>query len=359
VAENDAGEKSLDPTQHRREQAREEGQVVQSQDLTSAAMLMLGLALLLWYSGTLGEFFTALLRKYLGGDPWLVADSDFVIGHWRATAWSFSRTMLPLLGLLLLGGIAINLAQVGILFLPNKLAPDLSRLDPMAGMGRIFSLQNLVKLAFGIVKVIIIGAVAYRALMNRKDDLIGLAALDLPQAGLLMWELCIWTCLKIALALLILAILDYFWQRFRFEQDLKMTPQEMREEMRNLQGDPQMVARRRQVQRQAALNRISTAVPKADVVITNPTELAIAIQYDPATMNAPIIVAKGAGVLAARIRKLALESNIPIVERKPLAQALYKDVDVNKPIPSELYAGVAEVLAYVYQLKGKAVPGAA
>ncbi len=133
-----------------------------------------------------------------------------------------------------------------------------------------------------------------------------------------------------------------------------MTPQEVREEMRNLQGDPQVIARRRGVQRQLALNRIAAAVPKADVVITNPTELAVALQYDSATMAAPIVVAKGAGVIAQRIRRLALENGVPIVEKKPLAQALYRDVEINQPVPNEMYAAVAEVLAYVYQLKGKA-----
>jgi flagellar biosynthetic protein FlhB len=135
-----------------------------------------------------------------------------------------------------------------------------------------------------------------------------------------------------------------------------MTHQEIREEMKNLQGDPQIVARRRQIQRQMVTNRISSSVPKADVVITNPTELAVAIQYQPQEMAAPVVVAKGAGVLAQRIRRLALENNIPIVERKPLAQLLYKEVDIGKPIPADSYAAVAEVLAYVYQLQGKKLP---
>jgi flagellar biosynthetic protein FlhB len=135
-----------------------------------------------------------------------------------------------------------------------------------------------------------------------------------------------------------------------------MTHQEVREEMKELQGDPQIVARRRAIQRQMVVNRISSAVPKADVVVTNPTELAVAIQYEPQEMLAPIVVAKGAGVLAQRIRRLALENSVPIVERKPLAQLLYKDVDVGKPIPIASYGAVAEVLAYVYQLKGKKIP---
>ena len=135
-----------------------------------------------------------------------------------------------------------------------------------------------------------------------------------------------------------------------------MTTQEVREEMKSLQGDPQMAARRRQIQRQLVLNRMQTAVPQADVVVTNPTELAVAIKYDPTSMQAPIVVAKGAGVLAQRIRRLALDNNIPIVERKPLAQSLYKHVDINKPIPTEQYAAVAEILRYVYQLQGRTLP---
>jgi len=164
------------------------------------------------------------------------------------------------------------------------------------------------------------------------------------------------TMLQVALALVVLAILDYAFQRWKYEQDLRMTPQEVREELKNLEGDPHIAARRKVVQRQLVLNRISAEVPKADVVITNPTELAVAIRYDPEAMAAPVVVAKGAGLLAQRIRRLALQHGIPIVERKPLAQALYREVEVNHPIPHERYAAVAEVLAYVYHLKGKGIP---
>jgi flagellar biosynthetic protein FlhB len=183
-----------------------------------------------------------------------------------------------------------------------------------------------------------------------------MAGMAVPEAALFLTQTLFWTTMKVAIALLVLAILDYGFQRWKFEQDLRMTPQEVREEMKNLEGDPQVAARRRQVQRQLAQSRVSAAVPKADVVITNPTELAVAIQYDPEEMAAPIVVAKGAGAVAQRIRKLALEHNVPIVEKKPLAQALYKEVDIGHPIPHDKYAAVAEVLAYVYQLKGKTIP---
>jgi flagellar biosynthetic protein FlhB len=150
-----------------------------------------------------------------------------------------------------------------------------------------------------------------------------------------------------------LAILDYGYQRWKHEQDLKMTPQEAREEMRNLQGDPQVIARRRGVRRQLALNRLPLSLPDADVVITHPTEPAVALRYDAASMAAPVVVAKGAGVIAARIRQLALEGGVPIIEKAAIAEALYKHVDLNRSVPDKLYGGVAEVLAYVYQLKSK------
>jgi flagellar biosynthetic protein FlhB len=355
----DAGEKSQDATAHRRQQARQEGQVAQSQDMASA-LLLLGSSLVLMYAGSgLIDFFGTLLAEHLGGDAWLTADRDLMLAYWTRLLGRLAWVTIPILGFLALLGIGVHLMQVGFLYVPEKLVPDFSNVNPLAGFKRIFSLAGVVRLGFGLIKTAVVGAVAFLALYDRRDEILALAALDIPEIALFTWNICLWTAIKIGLALFILGVLDYGYQWWRHEQDLKMTPQEVREEMKNLQGDPQVIARRKQVQRQIAMQRLSSSVPKADVVITNPTELAIAVQYDPATMAAPIVVAKGAGVVAARIRKLALESGITIVEKKPLAQALYKEVDLNQPIPDQLYAAVAEVLAYVYQLKGKKVPGAA
>ncbi len=223
-------------------------------------------------------------------------------------------------------------------------------------MKRIFSLSGTARLGFGLVKVLLVSIVAIAVLWMRWDEVIRSTGLDMPQFAKFLVSISLSTMLWIGLVLVLLAILDYSLQHWKFEQDLRMTHQEIREEMKNVQGDPQIIARRRAIQRQMVLNRVSTSVPKADVVVTNPTELSIAIQYDPQEMAAPVVVAKGAGVLAQRIRRLALENNIPIVERKPLAQLLYKEVDVGKPVPTESYSAVAEVLAYVYQLQGKKLP---
>jgi flagellar biosynthesis protein FlhB len=352
------GDKTQDPTPHRRQQAREEGQVAKSQDLGSAAILLAALLVLLMLGGRTVEFFGSNAIKQLGGDAWLSADTDFAVNQWTSCILDLAQYILPILGLIMVAGILANVMQVGFLFLPDKVGFDLSRIDPLKGLGRMFSLTNGVHLLFGIFKIAIIAVVAYLSIWAQREKILGLSALSVPQIALFLCQILLWTALKIAGALLILALLDYGFQWWKHEQDLKMTTQEIREELKNLEGNPQIVARRKQVQRQLALSRISAAVPKADVVITNPTELAVAIQYDPATMAAPIVVAKGAGVIAERIRKLAAEHGIPILEKKPLAQALYREVDVNQPIPHDKYAAVAEILAYVYQLKGKTIPAA-
>ncbi|OHB67122.1 MAG: flagellar biosynthesis protein FlhB [Planctomycetes bacterium RBG_13_63_9] len=354
MAENDA-DKSQDPTPHRRQKAREQGQVAKSQDLGSAVLLILGLACLMTLGGGLITFLGAYCERQLSGAAWLWADEEFVLQEWRQTLSALAGLLLPIFGVLFVGAVGINLLQIGPLFLPEKLVPDITRLDPIKGVQRLFSLANVVRLAFGIIKILVIAAVAFASLYNERDTILGLADREVPQIAAYMLHILFWTAVRIAVALLILALLDYGFQRWKYERDIKMTPQEVREEMKNLEGNPEITARRRHVQRQLALSRLSSAVPKADVVITNPTELAVAVEYEPKTMAAPIVVAKGAGVIAQRIRQLALEHGIPIVEKKPLAQALYREVDVDHPIPQDKYAAVAEVLAYVYQLQGKTI----
>lgn len=351
-----AGDKTFDATPHRRQEAREHGQVVFSQDLASAAMLMLGALLLMMLGGAVIDFAASLIKHQLGDVGDLQADRNTLLGDWLRIGYSLSMVVLPILGLSLLGGILSSVLQIGLLWVPDRLAPDFSRLSPLAGLKRIFSLSGTSRLAFGMLKVFIVSVVSGVILWMRWEEVLRAGALDVAQLGKFLINITMNIVLWVAFVLLILAIFDYGVQRWKYEQDLKMTHQEIRDEMKNLQGDPQIIGRRRAIQRQMVMNRISSAVPKADVVITNPTELSVAVQYDPEEMAAPIVVAKGAGVLAQRIRRLALEHNIPIVERKPLAQLLYKEVKINRPIPTESYAAVAEVLAYVYQLQGKKVP---
>ncbi len=352
------GDKTQDATPHRRQEARKQGQVARSHDLASALLLICGLVVLMTMGGGIIDFIGRYSQQQLGGAAWLNADGDFACFVWDESVRSLGKCLLPIFGVMLLASVAVNLSQIGFLFLPDKLAPDVSRINPLSGFGRIFSMAGLMRLIFGLFKVLVVATVALVDLYDERDAILGLSALSLSQIGVFLIDVLLWTSMKVGVALFILAILDYAFQRWKHEQDMKMTSQEVREEMKNLEGDPSVRARRRQVQRQLAIHQLSKAVPKADVVVTNPTELAIAIQYDPKTMAAPIVLAKGAGVIAQRIRRLALENGIPIVEKKPLAQALYRDAEINRPIPRDKYAAVAEILAYVYQLKGKKMPAA-
>ena len=349
------GEKTQEATQYRRQQAREHGQVARSHDLGSAALLLGALVAILWMGGSAVTAMGLVARNYLG-EAWLSTDISTVSHEFSTTMVSLGTSVLPLLLVMLAVAVSVNVAQVGLLFVPEKIMPDISRIDPIVGFSRVFSMASVMRLVFGFFKVGLVAAVAYACLSGEFDDVLALVALDAGQIGGFLSESLLWTGIKIAGALLLLALLDYGFQWWRQEQDLRMTTQEVREEMKNLQGDPQVIARRRAAQRQLVLNRVRSTVPKADVVITNPTELAIAIQYEHGAMAAPVVIAKGAGVLAARIRHLALENGVPIVEKKPLAQLLYKEVEINHPIPAKLYAAVAEVLAYVYQLNGKKMP---
>ena len=234
-----AGDKSLEPTPHRRQQARQEGHVAKSQDLGSAAMLLSGVGILMMFGGGLVGFFVNYCRSQLGGQPWLAANTEFVAGQWNATLWTLARYLLPILGLLCLAGVAVNVLQTGFLFLPQQVSFDLGRISPIRGWQRIFSSAGMVHLGFGLLKLTVVFAVAGVVLYNQREALLGLIALPPAALAAQMAQILLWTTLKIGAALLVLAILDYAYQRWRHEQDLKMTPQELREELKNLEGDPQ------------------------------------------------------------------------------------------------------------------------
>ena len=353
-----SGDKKHLPTDKRRRQAREDGNIVKSQDLISAAMLLSALAAL-WNLGPPAcEKIAAMMVNALSsqdiesispGDAtnWLLQDSA-----------KLAAIAVPMLLAMFVAGVLVNITQTGFLLSTKKIMPKLSNISPLAGAKRILSIQGMMRLGFGIFKVLIIAAVAYAALRRYSPEIMGLAGLSVPQIARLMFSSLIGTCVWIGGALFVLALLEYAFQKWKHEQDLMMSDQEIRDEMKESEGDPQMTAKRKQVQRDMMMQRAQSEVPNADVVVSNPTELAIAIKYDPTSMPAPVVLAKGAGVLAQKIRRIALENGIPVVERKPLAQVLYKTVEVGDIIPTEQYQAVAEVLRYVYQLQGKEVPKA-
>lgn len=351
-----AGEKKHDATPYRRQKAREKGQVARSQDLGSALVLLLAVAIL-WYSGpAIVTAVGSIMKASFTQQRYWDMDSHAAAGLLNASMRECLWALLPLMGGVCAIALAINWFQIGFLFLPEKLNLDWKRIDPLKGAQRLVALPNIARLGFGLLKIALVSIVIAFGLWGRWDTILSSQSLTAMEIGSLVWSTTLDMCMRTAVVLLLLAILDYAFQWWKMEQDLRMTDEEVREEMKMMNGDPQLVARRRAVQRQLANSRMASVVPESDVVITNPTELAIAIRYDVETMPAPIVLAKGAGHVAARIRKLALESGVPIVERKPLAQALFKAVEVGDSIPTEQYSAVAEVLRYVYELQGKKLP---
>lgn len=349
----ETGDKSEAPTPKRREEAREKGNVARSTDLTSAAMLVGGLVLLNWYGARIFSamstvVFTMLDQRSLAG-----VDSrnmtGGVVGLLSMVGWALTPLMVGLLVLAVL----VNVAQVGFRLTPDKLAPNLGALNPLKGFGRLFQGQGLMKLVMGLLKMALVTITAYSAIHGRLNQILGAERLDSLQAFHLGAEVLYGIGLRVGILLLVLALIDYVWQRYEMEKSLKMTKQEVKDEMRHMEGDPKLKMRRRQIAQQMAKKKLARDVPTADVVITNPTEFAIALKYDSATMHAPRVVAKGQGLMAKRIRELAIAAGIPILERKPLARALYKLVEVGKEIPEEFYSAIAEILAYVYELTGK------
>jgi len=357
MAGENFGDKTHEATPYRRQKAREEGQVVRSQDLASAALLVGGLLILWYFGGGVANFLADLAREHLGGNAWLAFSIQDTSHHVSRIGYGLMLSFLPVLGLLALAALVAQMGQFGFLYLPQKLAIDWQRVNPLSNWQRIVSWSNAIHLGFGLFKVLLITLVAGWSLWGERSRLMHLTDESTPEIAAYLFEVMLWTSLKIGGALVVLALFDYGYQFWKHEQDLRMTTQELKEEVKQQQGDPQIAARRRQIQRQMVLHRLSATVPKADVIVTNPTHLAIALQYDYEKMAAPIVIAKGADLLAKRIRELALQNSVPIVERKELARVLYANVEIGHAVPAEQYAAVAEVVRYVYQLKGKKLPG--
>jgi flagellar biosynthesis protein FlhB len=349
------GEKKHDATDYRRQKAREEGNVVRSPDLTSAVLLLAGVILLEFTGPQVFRMCMDLISEELTRPVEWQTDSREAVLQLIRLIGKGSLSLLPLLGGVLCTSLVVHFAQVGPLWLPDKLGIDFTRINPIQGFQRLFTIVNASKLGFGLVKIGLVSGLLVMGVWSRWDSILALGGANIETVGQFVWTTMIDLCKNVAGALLVLSVVDYGFQRWKYEQDLRMTDEELREEMKMMQGDPQVKSRRRKIQRDIAAQRLSSDVPKADVVVTNPTELAIALRYDPLTMKAPIVVAKGANLVAAKIRKIALEHGIPIVERKPLAQALFKQVEVGQAIPLTEYAAVAEVLKYVYQVQGKSI----
>jgi flagellar biosynthetic protein FlhB len=349
---DDAGEKTEQPTPRRREEARQKGQVPRSTDLTAAISLLVGLMLLNWFGPTMLERMLDLARDLGHASEPTAAEVQVWV---RRAAVAAAGMTLPFLGVLSVLTVVGTLAQTGPVLAWQRAQPRLENINPLKGLKRIFSMDSVTRAVLGVLKLALIAWVAYISIAQNIRPVLGAAALEpmaiLHNAGRLIFML----SLRMALILLVLGLIDYAYQRYKNEKSLKMTKQEVKDELKRMDGDPHIKARRRQLQMKLAMQRLSAEVPKADVVVTNPTEYAVALRYDEAAMAAPRLVAKGRGWLAERIRQIAAQHRIAIVQRPALARALYASVEVGEEVPPAYYRAVAEILAYVYQLSGRAV----
>lgn len=346
------GDKKHVATPRKRQQAREQGRVAKSQDLTSASLLLAAIGAIYYFGSKTASILTTGLESALS-TPAVIAYSPQDANHdLLRLCGQLALATAPLLLLMFAGAIAVNVSQVGLLLSPEKLMPKLSNISPLSGAQRILSTRGIMRLLFGIVKVSVIVAVAYYALGAHQGRVVAMSAMSVPQIASAMFHTLLNVCLWIGAALFVLALLEWAFQKWQFEQDLMMTDQELRDEMKEVQGDPKITDRQREVSRQFATDRPGDEVQTADVIIITPDDLAIAIRYDPATMSTPIVVAKGDGPLGKKIRRVALHRSIAIVERTPLAQFLYQNTDTGQPIPAAQYRAVAEALRDASRLNG-------
>ena len=352
----DLGEKTEDATPKRREDARKKGQVAKSTDLGALILLAAAMAAIAVAMGMLLERGAELIRLTLAGDH--LASQVRPDEYGTVVAFAAREAALvaaPVLGAIMLAAAIAHLVQVGPLLALQAIQPSFSKLNPIAGARRLLGLQALVKAGLDVLKVTAIVGVAAVTIRQYEERIAVLAEFPL-MAGLIEagWIMADFT-LRLLVVLLLIGVLDFIWQKTKHAQDLRMSKQEVKQEMKDADGDPEVKKRRMRMAQQIAMQRIGSAVPTADVIVTNPEHYSVAIRYDQETMIAPVVVAKGVDALAMRIRQIAVQHGIPIVERPPLARALYRDVEPGQAIPPDFYTAVAELLAYVYQLDGRTV----
>ncbi|HLP17856.1 MAG TPA: flagellar biosynthesis protein FlhB [Bacteroidota bacterium] len=347
-----AQEKTEQPTGKKLSDAREKGQVAKSVEVNSAVMLLFGLLSLAVFGTGMMNRLSSMTISVLRSLHEVDLTTQSVHHYFVLGTMYLGMVLGPVLFALMALGVATNVAQVGFLFTFEPLMPKFSKLNPITGVQKVMlSKRSLVELLKGIVKMLIVGIVAYIAIEKLIQESVEL--MDSEPAAIMGFIVrsSFVVGLKICAAFLVVALFDYAFQRFDFMQQQRMTKEEVKEENKQSEGDPMVKSRIRSIQRQLARRRMMQDVPKADVIITNPTHYAVALQYDPAKSGAPVVVAKGMNVIAQKIKEIARENNVPIMEDKPLARALYKSVEIGDQIPESLFKAVAEILAYIFQVR--------
>ena len=340
-------QKTEKPTRRRRERAREQGMVAQSAEVNNALVLLAAIGALVLFGGSIlqamaGEMAGRLGRLY-GPEVSMTGASAIMC----ESVWTIVKAVAPIMVFTGVVGLFCSVAQTGFMFTPKRLALDFSHINPVNGLKNLFSTQALVRLVVALAKIGIIGLIAFLLVRSRLEWFFALIGKSTWGILNVSGTLCLSLMVRIAVAMIAVAVADYAWQRYRHEKQLMMSKTELRDEYRREEGDPQVKGRQEQARRALARSRMMQAVPKADVVVTNPTHVAVALRWDEKEMSAPRVVAKGRNWLAERIKQIAQAHGVPVVERTVLAHALYEAVEVGVEIPPKLYYAVAEVLAFV------------
>ncbi|HKT16579.1 MAG TPA: flagellar biosynthesis protein FlhB [Stellaceae bacterium] len=354
----DKEQRTEEPSGRKLARARLQGQVVQSREVNTWFMLMAATGLLLVAGPTIAHTIVKALAPFVMPGNFIGSDGDV---HWELLENSLGQIAVALAVPMLVAvaaAIAGTVVQIGLLFATEKFKLDITRLSPIAGLQRLFSLRSSIELLKNIAKIGIVSLVAWWVAMPSLDQLKRMAAESAEHLPFELQHLVLRLMLGVLAVVTVLAFGDYAYQRLAFMRSMRMTKQEVKEEFKQAEGDPKIKARLRQIRNERARKRMMAAVPKASVVITNPTHYAVALQYELGSAGAPKVVAKGVDLLAQRIREIAREHDVPIVENPPLARALYAHVELDREIPPEHYKAVAEIISYVFRLKGKIRPQA-
>ncbi|MGM0370207.1 MAG: flagellar biosynthesis protein FlhB [Bacillota bacterium] len=345
----DDAEKTEDPTPKRREESREEGQVAESTELNTALTLLFSFVVLFFVMPSIirkiMSFITKIYTQYFGMDLNIVNVHNLAM----EVMLLILDLVAPLFVMVIIIGVLATILQIGFLFSPQIVQPDFSKLNPIQGVKQMFSKKTLVELVKSVSKITIVVSIAYLTIKGVLDQFIILIYSSTSRVIEFLGGLSFTIAMRVSLVFIVVGIADLFYQRWEHEQQLKMSKKEVEEERKQSEGNPEIKSQRKQKQQEMAQERMMQDVPDADVVITNPTHFAIAIKFNIEEMEAPVIIAKGQDEIAQKIKKIARENEIEIVEEKPLARALYKMADIGDEIPPELYQAVAEILAYVYQ----------
>lgn len=350
MAEESDLERTEPASSRRLEQAREEGQVPQSRELVAFAVLAAGAGSLWALGGWFSQRTTALIRDGLHFDRAAAFDAQYMLTSAGGLAVEAMVTVSPLFLLTVTAAILAPFTIGGLVFSPKALQMDFTRIDPLTGLGRMLSWSSLAELVKAILKSMLIGIVIYWVVRYEQEQLFGLIMQPVETGIESFVHILLVSLLAVVAGVAVIAMLDVPFQLWQYYDRLKMTREELRQEHKEMEGDPHLKARIRSQQREIARRRMMSEVPKADVVVTNPTHFAVALKYDSATMVAPKIVAKGMNMVAFRIRELAEANKVPVLEAPPLARALHRHAEIGDQVPQGLYTAVAEVMAYVYQL---------